>query len=345
LPTWGDIVTEVNHSDNAQPNGSPNYDKVRRKYLVALSALTERPAIVYSSGFLDSDYPADDIAIALGDVQGFMNAVADLPKGPLDLLITSPGGSPEATESIIGYLRTHFDHLRAFVPVAAMSAATMLALGCDEIVMGAHSQLGPIDPQFTIFTPDGPRSAPGQAIIGQFEQAKSELRADPQAIGAWMPILRGLLPGLLAMCRDQQEVSQRMVRKWLEEYMLHDDPDRTPKAAAAATWFADYQYFGSHSRRVSLQDVQALGLRATALEDDQTLQDAVLSVHHCYSITHSHTGAAKIIENNLGRAYVKLVRQVLVPARPAQSPGGPVGFPPVGPPNRAQRRRQDRGRR
>jgi hypothetical protein len=65
----------------------------------------------------------------------------------------------------------------------------MLALAGDEVVMGAHSQLGPIDPQITIPTTEGPRTASAQAIRDQFEMAKKEC-ADPQLMSAWLPILR-----------------------------------------------------------------------------------------------------------------------------------------------------------
>jgi hypothetical protein len=338
MPTWGEILDEVLQPQNRLPSGSPDFDKVRRTYLTALARKTGRATIVYSTAFLDKD-AASNVGITLGDVQGFMNAVAGLRQRDLDLLITSPGGLAEATESIVAYLRTQFDHIRAIIPVAAMSAATMLALGCDEIVMGAHSQLGPIDPQFVISTPDGPRAAPGQAILDQFRRAKRECR-DPRNLAAWLPILRAYLPGLLAMCRDGRKVAQRMVRQWLEQYMLRGDPEAARKAEGAAKWFANYAYFGSHGRRVSLEDVRRLELRVTALEDDDELQDAVLSVHHCYSVTYGHTPAVKIIENHLGRAYVIMEREILV-----RAPVPTLGAPPTGTgPGRAARRRAQRGR-
>jgi hypothetical protein len=40
------------------------------------------------------------------------------------------------------------------------------------------------------------------------------------------------------------------------------------------------------------------------LEDDQELQDAVLSIHHCVLLTFTLTKAAKIVENNIGRAWI-----------------------------------------
>lgn len=338
MPTWGEVLHELGLPANRQPNGDPDFDKVRRGYVAALAALTGRAVIVYATAFLDRpEVPSGLIQIELGDLQGFMNVIAGVEGRELDLLITSPGGSAEATESLVSYLRTKFDHIRAIVPVAAMSAATMLALGADEIVMGRHSQLGPIDPQFTIFTPEGPRSSPAFEILRQFEQAKEECK-DPNNLPAWMPILRTYAPGLLAQCVTQRELAERMVAEWLERYMLKGQADAASVAAKAAGWFADYKTFASHARRVSLADVQALGLRATALEDDQAFQDAVLSIHHACSHTFSGTGAVKLIENHLGKSFVTVRQQMLAVQQPA--PAGPPSPPPAaGGGNRAQRRR------
>jgi len=71
-----------------------------------------------------------------------------------------------------------------------MSAATMMVLSCDEILMGHHSQLGPIDPQFTLMPLDRPRTAPAQAILDQFEMANQECAPSSQVLVAWLPILR-----------------------------------------------------------------------------------------------------------------------------------------------------------
>ncbi len=344
MPTWGEIINEFKDPQNHLPNGRVDCDKIRRSYLARLHDFTKRPVIAYCSAFLDKDVPGNLASITLGDIQGFMNSLFDVPGPDLDLILTSPGGAAEATESIVSYLRTRFDNIRVFIPVAAMSAATMLALGADEIVMGAHSQLGPIDPQFNVNTPDGPRSSPGQAILEQFEQAKKDC-ADAKNIGAWMPILRSYLPGLLAVCHDQRDLAKRMVAEWLQKYMLRGDPEAATKATAAAEWFANYDYFGSHSRRVSLQDVLDLHLKATALEDDAGLQDAVLSVHHCYSLTFSTTPTVKIIENHLGKAYVRIAGDVIqaapIPLQPAPPATTPAGGQPLL--TRAERRRQSRG--
>jgi hypothetical protein len=47
-----------------------------------------------------------------------------------------------------------------------------------------------------------------------------------------------------------------------------------------------------------------MGLKIITLEEDPTLQDLVLTVHHSYMHTFSATAAIKIIENHNGVAMV-----------------------------------------
>ena len=68
-----------------------------------------------------------------------------------------------------------------------------------------------------------------------------------------------------------------------------------------------------------------MGLKIRMIEDDNTLQDLLLTVHHCYMHALANTGAFKIIENHMGVAYVKQVAiqqvgpmQHIAPAKPAK---------------------------
>jgi hypothetical protein len=65
-----------------------------------------------------------------------------------------------------------------------------------------------------------------------------------------------------------------------------------------------------------------LDLNVTNLEDDQTLQGLVLSVHHAVNHTMSAIGMAKIIENNQGKAYIRRVQPIIV------QQAGPAGPQP-----------------
>ena len=319
MPTWGEQLQELQAlKAKAHPaglKGESPHDSLRRRYLKMLNEYTGRAAIFYGTCWLENkEVPGvEALNLTLGDKQGFMEAVSNISESQLDLIITSPGGSPEAAESIMKYLRSRFEHIRAVIPVAAMSAATMMALACDEILMGTHSQLGPIDPQLTVSTPEGPRSSPGQAILDQFEMAKTQCQ-DPRNIGAWLPLLRSLLPGLIAQCIHSREQAERFVSEQLADHMLRSQPEQAPEVAA---WFADFSRFKSHNRPVTMDDLIEQGPKVTRLENDQTLQDLVLSVHHAVRHTSNDTGTIKLIENHRGRAYLEMQRPILVQKNPS----------------------------
>lgn len=68
---------------------------------------------------------------------------------PIDIVLHTPGGIASATQQILHALKHHPGRKTAFVPYRAKSAGTMIALACDEIVMGTSAVLGPIDPQYS----------------------------------------------------------------------------------------------------------------------------------------------------------------------------------------------------
>ena len=98
-----------------------------------------------------------------------MSVVESLDKNKgLDLIIHTPGGSLDATESIIDYLHASFgEDIRAVIPQLAMSCGTMLACSCKEILMANHSSLGPVDPQIIDIA--------AKNVKKEFDQAKKEI--------------------------------------------------------------------------------------------------------------------------------------------------------------------------
>src|SRR3989442_9646355 len=102
--------------------------------------MTGRDTILYATRWTQP--PAADpdlLSIVTEDLQGFMEATQDLTAKDLDIILHSPGGSAEATEAIIKFLRSRFNHIRVLVPHAAMSASTVLSCYADRILLGAHS--------------------------------------------------------------------------------------------------------------------------------------------------------------------------------------------------------------
>jgi hypothetical protein len=58
-----------------------------------------------------------------------------------------------------------------------------------------------------------------------------------------------------------------------------------------------------------------MGLKVIRLEDDQELQDIILTVHHCYMHALMNSQAFKIIENQNSVMFVKQQVQVAVPVQ------------------------------
>lgn len=85
---------------------------------------TRRNTILYASAWLQKlDASASVLSINDEDTQALMEVTRGLSDDALDLVLHSPGGSPEAAEGIVLCLRARFSNMRVIVPNLAMSAA------------------------------------------------------------------------------------------------------------------------------------------------------------------------------------------------------------------------------
>lgn len=304
MPTWSEILTEIKVS--LAQNNPNTFDLIRRQYLKKLSDHTKRNVILYATAFTQKTAAPELLAVTEEDVQGMMEVSFKLPKEPVDLIIHSPGGSPEAAEGIVEYLHAQFPEVRVIVPQIAMSAATMIACSGSSVVMGKHSNLGPVDPQLIINTPTGPSSNPAKAIIDQFNKALNEIN-DP-AKQAWAILLNQYGPSLITQCENYITMSENLVREWLDRFMFKSMPaaQKKPIIESIAKFLSDHDNFKSHGRHISREKAKKIGLVIEDLEKDQTFQDLVLSVFHATTHTFASTTACKIIENQNGKAFIKI---------------------------------------
>ena len=326
MATFGEILEQIQTEQRLSPS-----DRVRRKCLAKLHELTERNLVVYYSGWLQKQGPENfsNVMINDEDKHGFMAAFAglDFDKG-LDLVLHTPGGDVAATESIIDYLRSKFGRdIRVIVPQISMSGGTMIALAATEIIMGRHSNLGPIDPQI------GGR--PAIAIIAEFEKARNDIAANPAHALLWQPILQQYAPTLLSSADQAIKWTREIGAKTLQEGLFYGDAEADRKSAELIEFLISHDLHRAHGRHLHRSELSQHGLNITELEKDDELQDAVLSVHHACMITVGNTPAAKLIENHLGIAHVKAVGQFQMVQMPMQA------IPPQTPivPQRLHRRR------
>jgi membrane-bound ClpP family serine protease len=298
VPGWNALLPELQAAGSA-------HDVIRRKYLKALSERTERNTILYYSGWLQKpqiyQQAPEPFTVNDSDKNGFMATIhqMDRSKG-LDLVLHTPGGDLAAAESLVNYLRAMFGtDIRAVIPQLAMSAGTMIACACKEIIMGLHSSLGPIDPQFS--------GLPAHGILEEFKQAAKEVREDQAKIPIWQPIIAKYHPTLIGECQKAIDWGNQIVEEWLKTGMFagKKKPGPAARAAKVVKELSDHALTLSHARHIDFERAKGIGLMVTPLEADGALQDAVLTVHHLCVQTLADTAAIKLIENQDGVAFIQ----------------------------------------
>ena len=184
------------------------------------------------------------------------------------------------------------------VPQVAMSAGTMVACSAREILLGKQSSLGPIDPQL--------RGIPAQGVIDEFEQALKAFKQDRDSLVIWQQIIQQYRPTFLGQCKQAIEWTRTFVMDQLKSVMFDGDPEAQIKAGKIVEALSDTDQHKAHERHISATQCMEIGLRVKMLEEDNQLQDLVLTIHHCFMQTFMNSAAFKIVENHLGTAFIKV---------------------------------------
>jgi hypothetical protein len=306
MPSWKELLTEFQSQPDDAARGTWLNAKLT-EHLAAVATLRGgRNVILSASAFLQKpQLPGFVNGISAEDTNALMAVIhgMDCAKG-LTLVLHTPGGSINAAETVVAYLRSKFDYIEVVVPLAAMSAGTMISLASDLVIMGRQSQLGPIDPQLT----RNGQSMSAQAIVDQFEAAKVDILKDLNLAHLWAPLLQAAGPSLLQEAKNSLEFGERMVAEWLSRYMFRDVADavqRDNQSKATAAHFNDASTHKSHGRRIDRDEARSKNVKVEDLEPGQSLQEAVLTAYHVVTLMIMSSPAAKIFYTDSGQSYVK----------------------------------------
>lgn len=325
--TWNRVLAEVvalQQQDVVNPPapGQPSrMDRYRRGKIASVQQVTGRPLIVYASACTSpgKPVPPDMLMLDFSDKIGFKTVTENVEPPSLDVLIHSPGGLAEAAESVVQQLRCKYSNIRFVVPSFAKSAATMLVMAGDAILMDADAELGPIDPQMR--TPTG--TSPAEAILEQFQRAQAELRDDPTKLPSWMPILAQLGPSLLVDCTHAIDLSKELVKTWTKTYMLNGDPQAEAKSSAISRLLGEHAKFKSHARAVKIAELVREGVVVTDIRTDAKLSAAIDELYCCLDILLGNSPVYKIFENSAGDALIRQSAVIPIPTFMQPGPGGP----------------------
>lgn len=154
----------------------------------------------------------------------------------INLLLQSPGGDPTIVEKMIDMCRAHLSgskpKFRVIVPNIAKSAATVLSLGADTLLMGYCSELGPIDPQVQVAVSGVIQWVSALAFVDSRDKLMAQI-ADAVKAGQPTAGLLQQVAGLNIPFTTEMEnhisFAKKTAATLLDRFMLRS---RFPKAAA-----------------------------------------------------------------------------------------------------------------
>lgn len=317
MDSWSDLLDEYNQ--NVKKNPEWLTGKLQNQLDKVSKRRKPNTVIFYASSFLQK--PENSAPISRDDINGFMNALygADVDDG-LTLILHTPGGDPNAVESIVEYLHSKFDYIEVVVPYLAMSGGAMISLASDLLVLGKQSQLGPIDPQFSL--PNKTHSA--RAIKEGFSEARKDIVRDLKLAHLWAPILQNMGPSLFLEAEKALSYSKELAVKWLKKRMLkntNSDEKIAEKANTIAAYFnaektPGHDKIHMHGQRIGVEKLEELGIKLELLEDNQALQNDILVAYHIMTLIFEMTPCLKFIASNKGKIWAKQERQFIVPTLP-----------------------------
>lgn len=245
---------------------------------------TPRRLIAYLSGRGNGTIDLADAA----PIGSMLDAIGNC--NNLDLLLNSPGGYGEAAEKIIQICRDHCRRqFRVLVPNYAKSAATLIALGADKIVMGYLSELGPIDPQVTMVVSGAQQMVSAQSVLQAEEmlhQRIKEAAENGESPASYLHQLQAssMEPAFIDHCRRGVEFSRDLTQKFLPRYQLKKKyagrPGYVKKrleslAAQAAENLLSREARFSHGRLIDAEEARDdIGLNVEVLARDDPTWEA-----------------------------------------------------------------------
>jgi hypothetical protein len=185
------------------------------------------------------------------------------------LFLYSRGGDVSVPWRIISMFREFCDHFSVLIPFRAHSAATMIALGADEIVMGKKSELSPIDPTLTRGTTPEGTTPPSQISVEDvssyvsFMRERANINDQASLAKVVSQLADHLTPLALGQVNRQYSHIRLVARKLLMSRGERTDEERIEAVIDALT-----EKLYSHGHAIGRTEATELGLRVQKAAPD-----------------------------------------------------------------------------
>ncbi len=224
----------------------------------------------------------------------------------IDLFLYSAGGDTMVPWRLVSMIREYCDKFSVVVPYKAHSAATMIALGADEIVMSNLSELSPIDPSTAnVFNPQDPQNPQSRIpisvedVMAYFDLAKNKfgIKSDEELAHIFNkfvdanPQIHPLALGNVNRIHNLIRILAKRLLKSHATLMKEDEVEKIVDYFTEKLY--SHQYF--IGRKEAKED---LGLASVQYADDE-LSKAMTDLYEAYK-QEMDLGALWNPENELG---------------------------------------------
>jgi Serine dehydrogenase proteinase len=182
------------------------------------------------------------------------------PSKPLHVLLASPGGDGETAIRMVRSMQARCSELTMVLPDMAKSAATVMCLGADRIVMGPGGDLGPVDPQFQLEQ----SLASAKELVAAVDEAEDRITANPDTY----PLFAGLLSDVNMLMVEQARSALARTGALVRE-ALACVPQRTPEEVESLAGNLQAPLIddpSSHSAVIPVNAARQFGLPAEAAD-------------------------------------------------------------------------------
>ncbi|HTW78340.1 MAG TPA: hypothetical protein VME23_02235 [Terracidiphilus sp.] len=221
-----------------------------------LSNLLGEPVVTYWNSTKGS--------ICQNDVVGLYALLQNTGKlDRLSLFVKSDGGSGQASLRMVNLLRQYIKHLTVLAPLECQSAATMLALGADRILMGPLAHLSAVD---TSLTHDlSPIDRDNDRVSVSNDELLRVIRLwTEQAKGSTANPYEALFPYVHPLVIGAVDRSSALSTRICEEILSYHVKDLGKAKEISNTLNSGYP---SHSYPITLREAKRIGLNVEPMDD------------------------------------------------------------------------------
>ncbi len=239
--------------------------------LTEIHSLLGGPLITYWNNPMGSVCQND--VVALYEILGKLGK-----QETLHLFLKSAGGIGQASLRLVNLLRQYCTRLVALVPLECASAATMIALGANEILMGPMAYLTAVDTSLThALSPVDRDNDRVSVSLDELTRVIRLWRNEQQAVDKENPyeaLFEHVHP-LVIGAVDRAESLSIMLCKELLAYHMSDE------AAAAQVANTLNSKYPSHNYPILLEEARRIGLKAGYMPPQ--VNTLLLELNECYS--------------------------------------------------------------